>query len=66
MNTKPIPDDRAPLAMSVPEAVMASGLSRTSLYEAIKAGDLIAKKFGSRTVILREDLLRFLNNLASA
>lgn len=66
MTTKSPANLNPRLAMSVPEAVVASGLSRTSLYEAIKSGDLVARKFGSRTVILREDLLRFLNNLASA
>ena len=33
-----------PIAVTIPEAVRASGLSRSSLYEALKKGDLSARK----------------------
>jgi len=36
---------------SVPDAVEYSGLSRTSIYEAMKRGDLTARKAGRRTLI---------------
>ena len=36
---------------------------RTKLYEAIGAGQLAVRKFGKRTIVLREDLTRFLAKL---
>lgn len=53
------------LAYSVPEAVAASGQSRTSVYAAMKDGSLVARKRGRRTFILVEDLKRWLENLPS-
>lgn len=35
----------------------------TRLYQAINAGDLPAKKYGKRTIILHNDLMNFLENL---
>jgi excisionase family DNA binding protein len=49
--------------LSVPEASHVSGIGRTKLYEAIGAGELEARKYGKRTLILRDDLLRFLTSL---
>jgi hypothetical protein len=40
-----------------------TGLGRTRLYDAIKDGDLVARKFGHRTIVLREDLEAFLRGL---
>ncbi len=51
------------LAYSIPEAVQASGLSRTTLYEHNSAGRLRMKKAGSRTIILADDLRAFLDAL---
>ena len=42
---------QAPLAVTIPDAVKATGLSRSALYEALKRGDLIARKAGRRTLI---------------
>jgi excisionase family DNA binding protein len=53
-------------ALSVAEACVAAGLGRTKLYEAISKGDLIARRYGRRRIILREDLTRFLAALPSA
>ena len=53
----------AKVAYTVPEAVLASGLSRSMLYVAMRCGDLRARKCGSRTVILDSELRRFLRNL---
>jgi hypothetical protein len=51
------------LAHTIPEAVLASGLSRSMLYLAISRGALRAKKCGARTLILDLDLRRFLRGL---
>lgn len=45
------------------EASAIAGIGRTKLYEAISQRKLKARKWGSRTIVLRSDLLRFLNAL---
>lgn len=52
------------LAPSVEEASVASVLGRSTLYRAISSGDLIARKNGRRTVILREELQAYLRALS--
>ena len=49
--------------LSVTEACAVSGIGKTKLYEAISAGQLKARKCGKRTIILRDDLRRFLSSL---
>jgi excisionase family DNA binding protein len=49
--------------LTLEEASVVSGIGRTKLYEAIADGQLTARKYGSRTIILREDLLKFLASL---
>jgi hypothetical protein len=51
------------VAYTIPEAVLASGLSRSMLYVAIGQGALHARKCGARTLILDSDLRRFLRCL---
>jgi hypothetical protein len=53
----------AKLAHTIPEAVRASGLSRSMIYLAIRRGALRARKCGARTLILDPDLRRFLRGL---
>ncbi|MFN3725995.1 MAG: helix-turn-helix domain-containing protein [Allosphingosinicella sp.] len=53
----------SPMAVSVNEAAKIVGTSRTALYEALQRKELSAKKNGRRTVILREELKRYLENL---
>lgn len=48
---------------TLPEAVHYSGMSRTSIYEALKRGDLKARKAGRRTLISFADLEAYLGNL---
>ena len=48
------------LAYQIPEAVVATGLSRSTLYEEIQAGRLRAFKVGGRRLILCAELQSFL------
>jgi excisionase family DNA binding protein len=49
--------------LSMEEACFVAGFGRTSLYEAIASGKLIARKMGKRRIILRSDLMKFLSDL---
>lgn len=51
------------LGFTPEEAAAVAGSGRTKIFHAIKDGSLKAKKFGRRTVILREDLESFLRAL---
>ena len=53
-------------ALTIPETCAESRIGRTKLYEAIREGQLVARKFGKKTIILRSDLRRFLSALPSA
>jgi excisionase family DNA binding protein len=55
--------DQSKLAYTIKEASRAAASSRSSLYAAIASGRLRARKFGSRTIILAEELRRFLRTL---
>jgi excisionase family DNA binding protein len=52
-----------PLAVSIPDAVKATGMSRTSIYEALKRAEISAIKSGRRTLIPFADLERYLASL---
>lgn len=52
-----------PIAVTVSDAVRVSGISRSSLYEALKRGDLIAHKAGRRTLIPFVALEQYVANL---
>ena len=45
-----------PAALSIPDAVKYSGLSRTRLYELIQARELPSAKIGRRRIVRRVDL----------
>ncbi len=45
-----------PYALNVEEAVAYSRIGRSTLYTALRNGELTARKVGRRTVILRQDL----------
>lgn len=49
--------------LSIFEACAVAGIGRTKLYYAIQTGELIARKFGKRRIILRDDLRQFLTSL---
>ena len=50
------------IAYRIDEAVKASGLGRTFLYERIASGELKSIKVGGRRLILHLDLFDFLNS----
>ena len=52
-----------PIALTVEEAAYAAKVSRSELYRALQRGDLMAKKQGRRTLILRADLQSYLDGL---
>ncbi|HZR76998.1 helix-turn-helix domain-containing protein [Bradyrhizobium sp.] len=51
------------LALTVAEACAAARIGRTTLYEAIKRGDLVAAKYGRKTLIRVDDLRSWLARL---
>lgn len=51
------------LAYTIEEVVALTGLSKDSLYAAIRDQRLPARKYGTRTLVLASDLDRFLNSL---
>lgn len=53
-------------SLNVKQAVAASGLTRSHLYEAMKAGNLTVRKAGRRTIILADDLRQYIENLPTA
>lgn len=52
-----------PIAITIPDAVKATGMSRTSIYDALKRGDITARKAGRRTLISFADLEAYLDSL---
>jgi excisionase family DNA binding protein len=57
--------DNYRLAHGVSEACFITHTGRTSLYEAIRSGALRAVKRGRRTLILDDDLRRWVKSLPS-
>ncbi|HEX9073251.1 MAG TPA: DNA-binding protein [Pseudolabrys sp.] len=57
------PPPNAPLGLTVEAAVAASGIGRTLIFRAIQRGQLKARKYGRRTIILPCDLTDFLESL---
>ena len=51
------------LSYTIPEAVNASGIGRTKLYEYIRSGELQTRKAGRRTIITHPALEKLVNNL---
>jgi excisionase family DNA binding protein len=53
------------LVHSIPEACLIARAGRTALYAAIRAGELRAVKRGRRTLVLDDDLRRWVQSLPS-
>jgi len=56
-------NDGNKLAFTIAEFVQLSGLGRSYIYKEIKAGRLIVRKAGTRSLILRDDGKTWLANL---
>jgi excisionase family DNA binding protein len=54
---------RSRAAYSIAEVMALTGLGHDSVYKAIRAGHLPARKLGRRTLVLATDLQRFLEAL---
>ena len=50
-------------AYSIDETSQISNTGRTAIYDAINRGELVARKRGTRTLILSEDLKAWLERL---
>jgi excisionase family DNA binding protein len=55
-----------PLALTIPEVCASARIGRTRVYEAIRSGELLARKHGKRTLILYADLRQWLEALRPA
>lgn len=55
--------DQNRIAFDIVEAARAARLSRATIFAELNAGRLKARKYGRRTVILRDDLMAWLNSL---
>lgn len=51
------------LSYTIDEACGLIGVGRTKFYEVLDSGELPAKKWGKRTLILKSDLEKFMTNL---
>jgi excisionase family DNA binding protein len=49
--------------LSPEESAYVAGLGRTTVFQQIAAGNLKARKVGKKTIVLRADLMAFLENL---
>jgi excisionase family DNA binding protein len=56
-------EQRSAMAMNVATAAAEAGVGRDSIYDAIRAGTLDARKLGRRTLITRDALERFIATL---
>jgi hypothetical protein len=58
--------DTKPLAYTISEAVKAAAISRTELYRAFGRGELTLRKRGKRSLILADELRRWIESLPTA
>jgi len=55
-------DTLQPISYSINNAIAVTGLSRAGIYKAMREGTLPFKKFGKRTMILAEDLHKYIHS----
>ena len=51
------------LSVTIPDAVNMTGIGRSSLYKLFSEGKITARKSGTRTLVLVEDLKRYVESL---
>jgi hypothetical protein len=62
-----VPDEPfPPRGFRIWQVCKMTGLGRTTIYAAIKAGDLISRKYGGCAIVLADDLDAFLRGLPNA
>lgn len=54
---------QAKTALTIEEIIKSGPLGRTSIYQAIRCGQLTAHKWGKRTFVFATDYEEFLHNL---
>lgn len=54
------------ISLTIQDVSKTTGIGRTKVFELIRDGKLPARKIGTRTLILAEDLKAFLDKLPSA
>jgi excisionase family DNA binding protein len=55
-----------PFSASVADTVRWSGISRSRLYELIASGEIEARKAGTKTLIVTDSVVRWINSLPTA
>jgi excisionase family DNA binding protein len=51
------------MTVTIAEACELIGIGMTTFYRAVKAGDIHVIKYGSRTLVMRSEIDRFLQSL---
>lgn len=59
-------DNITPLSYSVTNAAKALDVSRSTVYNLIASGQIVALKMGTRTIVTAEELKRYLGTLPKA
>ncbi len=54
------------ISLTIQDVSKTTGIGRTKIFELIREGQLPARKIGTRTIILAEDLKAFLDTLPPA
>ena len=62
------PSDQPPekLTYTIAEATRALGIGRSTIYLALASGKLSARKCGARTLLMADELKRFISSLPHA
>ncbi|MGE5608507.1 MAG: helix-turn-helix transcriptional regulator [Bacillota bacterium] len=59
-------NDNEPLGYGLKQVVQKTGLGRSTIYEEIRLGRLVARKARGRTIVLHSDLEAYLTALPRA